>query len=239
MEIIKTPHISAPLGAFAKTVLMPGDPLRSQFVAETFLEDARLVNNIRGIQGYTGYYEGTPVSVMASGMGIPSMGIYSHELFSFFGVENIIRIGTAGGFGDEVRLGDILICMSASTDSSYPKAFAPEGATFAPTASYELLSGAVKEAEALKLSYKVGSVLSSDVFYADGKKNEIWKSLGVLGVDMETAALYTNASLLKKRALTVLSVSDHVFTGESLDAEFRRSGFTDMMKLALNLAKKL
>ena len=231
-----TPHIKATSADFAKTVLMPGDPLRSKFVAETFLENPRLVNNVRGIQGYTGTYKGVPVSVMASGMGMPSIGIYSYELYNFFGVENIIRIGSAGGLADNVQLRDIIIGQGACTNSAYQDQYKLNG-NYAPIASYELLSRAVKEAEALGVRYKVGNLLSSDIFYhADPKFNEGWYKLGVLGVEMEAAALYMNAAAAGKKALAICTVSDHILRGEALDADERQNTFTDMMKIALGVA---
>ena len=231
-----TPHIKASPADFAETVLMPGDPLRARFVAENFLSDAVLVNNVRGIQGYTGLYRGTRVSVMASGMGMPSMGIYSYELFNFFGVESIIRIGSAGGLADDVKLRDILIGMGACTNSAYEDQYRLNG-RFAPIASYELVRRAVAEAEALGVRYKVGNLLSSDVFYhADPSFNEGWYRMGVLGVEMEAAALYMNAAAAGRRALAICTVSDHILRGESLDADARQNTFTDMMTVALNVA---
>ena len=231
-----TPHIKATSADFAETVLMPGDPLRSKFVAENFLENARLVNNVRGIQGYTGTYRGVPVSVMASGMGMPSIGIYSYELYNFFGVENIIRIGSAGGLADDIQLRDVIIGMGACTNSAYQDQFKLNG-NYAPIASYELLSRAVKEAEDLGVRYKVGNLLSSDIFYhADPKFNEGWYKLGVLGVEMEAAALYMNAAAAGKNALAICTVSDHIMRGEALDADERQNTFTDMMKIALGVA---
>ena len=234
-----TPHIKATSADFAKTVLMPGDPLRSKFVAETFLENPRLVNNVRGIQGYTGTYKGVPVSVMASGMGMPSIGIYSYELYNFFGVENIIRIGSAGGLADDVQLRDVIIGMGACTNSSYQEQYGL-GGSFAPIASYEMLEAAVEEAKALGVRYKVGNLLSSDVFYhANPKFNDGWYKMGVLGVEMEAAALYMNAAAAGKRALAICTVSDHIMRGEALDADARQTTFTDMMKIALEVAIKM
>ena len=231
-----TPHIKATSADFAKTVLMPGDPLRSKFVAETFLENPRLVNNVRGIQGYTGTYKGVPVSVMASGMGMPSIGIYSYELYNFFGVENIIRIGSAGGLADNVQLRDIIIGQGACTNSAYQDQYKLNG-NYAPIASYELLSRAVEEAKAIGVRYQVGNLLSSDVFYhADPSFNQGWYKMGVLGVEMEAAALYMNAAAAGKRALAICTVSDHIIRGEALDADARQNTFTDMMEIALNVA---
>ena len=234
-----TPHIKATSADFAKTVLMPGDPLRSKFVAETFLENPRLVNNVRGIQGYTGTYKGVPVSVMASGMGMPSIGIYSYELYNFFGVENIIRIGSAGGLADDVQLRDIIIGQGACTNSAYQDQYKLNG-NYAPIASYELLSRAVEEAKAIGMRYQVGNLLSSDVFYhADPNFNQGWYKMGVLGVEMEAAALYMNAAAAGKRALAICTVSDHILRGEALDADARQTTFTDMMTIALNVAASM
>ena len=234
-----TPHINATPDDFAKTVLMPGDPLRSKFIAENFLTDIKLVNNVRGIQGYTGTYKGERVSVMASGMGMPSMAIYSYELFSFFGVENIIRVGSAGALSETVKLRDILIGMGACTTSNYASQY-NLGGSFAPIASYEIMKVAIEEAEKIGARFSVGNLLSSDVFYsADDKANEGWQKMGVLGVEMEAAALYMNAAHLKRRALAICTVSDHIITGEELDAKERQTSFTEMMEIALNTATRL
>ena len=234
-----TPHIKATPDDFAKTVLMPGDPLRAKFIAETFLEDARLINNVRGIQGYTGTYQGARVSVMASGMGMPSMGIYSYELYKFFGVENIIRIGSAGGLADNVKVRDLIIGLGASTNSNYQSQYKLVGHLSA-VCDYTLLTEAVKETEALGVNYHVGQLLSSDTFYtADDKQNEKWRELGVLATEMEAAALYMNAQYLRRRALAICTISDHIFTGECLDSDARQNTFTDMMKVALGVAKKM
>ena len=231
-----TPHIKATSADFAKTVLMPGDPLRSKFIAETFLENSKLINNVRGIQGYTGTYNGVPVTVMASGMGMPSIGIYSYELYNFFGVENIIRVGSAGGLADNVQLRDVIIGMGACTNSAYQDQYNLNG-NYAPIADYELLSCAVEEAKALGVRYQVGNILSSDIFYhADPKFNDGWCKMGVLGIEMEAAALYMNAAAAGKRALAICTVSDHILRGEALDADARQNTFTDMMKIALNVA---
>ena len=234
-----TPHIKATSADFAPTVLMPGDPLRAKFVAENFLENARLVNNVRGIQGYTGTYKGKPVSVMASGMGMPSIGIYSYELFNFFGVENIIRIGSAGGLAESIQLRDVIIGMGACTNSSYQEQYGL-GGNFAPIASYELLEKAVEEAKKIGVRYQVGNLLSSDVFYnANPNFNDGWYKMGVLGVEMEAAALYMNAAAAGKRALAICTVSDHILRGEALDADARQTTFTDMMTIALNVAASM
>ncbi|MDD3393568.1 MAG: purine-nucleoside phosphorylase [Anaerotignum sp.] len=234
-----TPHISAEKGDFAKTVLMPGDPLRAKFIAEAFLQDAVLVNNIRGIQGYTGTYKGTRVSVMASGMGMPSMGIYSYELFSFYDVENIIRIGSAGAFTDKLQLRDIVAGMGASTTSSFAAQYEIPG-TLCNLADYELLSTAVDSAKELGQDLKVGNILSSDTFYddrSDSMKN--WTKMGILCVEMEAAALYLNAARLGKRALALVTISDKPLTGEETTAEERQTTFTQMMEIALETAVKM
>ena len=240
-----TPHINATPEDFAKTVLMPGDPLRAKFIAENFLTDAKLINNVRGIHGYTGTYKGTPVSVMASGMGMPSIGIYSYELFNFFGVDNIIRVGSAGGMNKDIKVRDIIIAQGACTDSNYAHTFNLPG-TFAPIADFNLLKTAVKKADELSLSYSVGNILSSDVFYNDFEgvpenmtSSALWGKMGVLGVEMEAAALYMNAARSGKSALAILTVSDHLLTGESLSAEERQNSFTDMMTLSLETAVNL
>lgn len=234
-----TPHIKAAPEDFAKTVLMPGDPLRSRFIAESFLHDAKLVNDVRGIQGYTGFYKGERVSVMASGMGMPSIGIYSYELYNFFGVENIIRVGSVGGMSDKVKLRDIIFGMGACTTSNFSVQYSLEG-TFAPIADYTLMRTAIEEADKLGVRYAVGNLLSSDIFYnANKDANERWRALGVLGVEMEAAALYMNAAHAGKRALAICTVSDHLLTGEALDADQRQSSFTDMMEIALNTAIRL
>ena len=231
-----TPHIHATPEDFGKTVLMPGDPLRAKFIAENFLTDARLVNNVRGIHGYTGLYNGVKVSVMASGMGMPSIGIYSYELYNFFGVENILRVGSAGALQMKVQVRDMILGMGASTNSAYGTQYGL-GGTFAPICSYELLKAAVAESEKIGARYHVGNILSSDVFYnADPNFNQKWIEMGVLGVEMEAAALYMNAAKAGKRALAICTVSDHILTGDALDAEARQNTFTDMMRVALNVA---
>ena len=231
-----TPHILANKEDFAKTVLMPGDPLRSKFIAENFLEDAKLVNNVRGIHGYTGLYRGKRVSVHASGMGIPSIGIYSWELFNFFDVENIIRVGSAGAFHDDLELMDIVAAMGASTDSNFVHQFNLNG-HFAPIADYKLLSTAVKAAESMDKEIKVGNIFSSDNFYDDGSDGaEQWKKMGILGVEMEAAGLYMNAARSGKRALCICTISDHIFKKEKLSPEDRQTSFTEMINIALETA---
>ena len=239
MTTTHTPHINASPADFAKTVLMPGDPLRSKFIAETFLENAKLINNVRGIQGYTGTYKGERVSVMASGMGMPSIGIYSYELYNFFGVENIMRIGSAGGISENVKMRDIIIGMGACTTSNYAVQFGLEG-TYAPIADYKMLSTAIEECNKIGAKYAVGNLLSSDIFYnADPTAREKWTRMGVLGVEMEAAALYMNAAYAGKRALAICTVSDHLLTGEATTAEERQNSFTEMMEVALNTAIRL
>ncbi len=242
MSNCSTPHINAKSGDFGKTVLMPGDPLRSKFIAENFLENPVLVNNVRGVQGYTGTYKGVKVSVMASGMGMPAIGIYSHELFNFFGVENIIRVGSAGSIQENIHLYDLVLAQGACTDSNFAAQFHLPG-TFAPIASYELLSEAVKAAQAHGAVYHVGNVNSSDVFYGDHVDvptglDSVYglKKMGVMALEMEAAALYMNAARYGKRALCVCTISDHVITGEETTAQERQNSFTTMMKVALDVA---
>lgn len=236
MRNIPTPHNSANIDDFAKTVLMPGDPLRAKFIAENFLEDPVLVNGVRGINGYTGMYNGKIVSVMASGMGIPSIGIYSYELFNFYNVENIIRIGSAGAISDEVNLRDIVIGQGACTNSNYASQFNLPG-TYAPIASYKLLKQAVDFAQDAGINYKVGNLFSSDTFYDDAASLSDWRKMGVLAVEMESAALYMNAARAGKNALCICTISDCPFTGESCTAEERQNTFTDMMEIALKIAE--
>lgn len=237
---MNTPHINLldSIG-FGKTMLMPGDPLRAKMIAETFLENAVLINNVRNIQGYTGYYKGHKVSVMASGMGMPSIGIYSYELYKFFGVENIIRIGSAGGIGEGIRLRDVVAGIGANTNSAFVSQYGVTG-SLAPTASYEMLKIADECAKEIGVELKVGNLLSSDTFYdADEKSLEKWAKAGSLAVEMEAAALYLTAMHLKKRALAICTISDLPFTGEGCTAEERQNTFTDMMKIALETAVRL
>ena len=231
---IPTPHITAKEGDFARTVLMPGDPLRAKFIAETYLENPVLVNNTRGVQGYTGTYHGKRVSVMASGMGMPSIGIYSYELFNFYGVENIIRVGTAGGISDSVKLRDVVLGMSAYTDSGYGRQFFP--GNVAPCCSFPLLEKAVAAARSMGVEPNVGALYSSDIFYDEAGYAGMLRKLGVLAVEMEAAALYMNAARAGKQALAICTVSDHLFRGEALSAQERQTGFTRMMEIALEIA---
>ena len=235
---IPTPHIAAKAGEFAKTVLMPGDPLRAKFIAETYLENAVLVNNVRGVQGYTGYYKGKRVSVMASGMGQPSIGIYSYELFNFYGVESIIRVGSCGSFSPELHARDIIVAMGACTNGNYASQYNLPG-TFAPIASYDLVRKAAEECEKAGVNYRVGNILSSDMFYDDANSGMQWAKMGVLGVEMESAALYCNAARAGKKALCICTVSDSfIYPEENTTAEERQISFTKMMDIALNIAEE-
>ncbi|BCN32804.1 purine-nucleoside phosphorylase [Anaeromicropila herbilytica] len=237
MSNTPTPHNGAKSGEIAKTVLMPGDPLRAKFIAENFLEDYTCFNTVRNMFGYTGTYKGKKVSVMGGGMGIPSIGIYSYELYSFYGVESIIRIGSAGGFADDVKVRDVVIGMAASTNSNFAAQYQLPG-TLAPVADFSLLRKAVEVAEEKKISVKVGNILSSDTFYdANTEANDKWKAMGVLAVEMEAAGLYMNAAKLGKKALCILTISDHLYTGEALPAEERQVSFKEMMEIALEIAE--
>lgn len=236
MTNIPTAHNNAKAGDFAKTVLMPGDPLRAKYIAETYLENPRQVNAVRNMFGYTGTYKGKEISVMGGGMGMPSIGIYSYELFNFYDVDQVIRIGSAGAFQDNIKLMDVVIGMGACTDSNYAYQYGLPG-TFAPIADYELLNRAVETAKRQGTNVVVGNVLSSDVFYnAMSNVNDLWRDMGVLAVEMEAAALYMNAAKAGKKALCMLTISDHLYTGESLSAEDRQLGFGKMMEIALELA---
>lgn len=217
---------------------MPGDPLRSAFIAETFLENPRLVNNVRGIQGYTGTYRGVPVSVMASGMGMPSMGIYCHELYKEYEVENILRIGSAGAISKKLKLRDVVAAQGVCTDSNFAHQFQLPG-TFAPIADFTLLETAVSAARSMGVEMPVGNLLSSDVFYDASNSTMKWADMGVLAVEMEAAALYMTAAHLSRRALAICSISDSIVTGEALPAEDRQTTFTTMMKIALETAVKM
>lgn len=236
MAAIPTAHNAAKEGEIAKTVLLPGDPLRAKFIADTYLEDVTCFNTVRNMFGYTGTYKGKKVSVMGSGMGMPSIGIYSYELYHFYDVDRIIRIGSAGGISDKVKLRDLVIGMGASTNSNYADQYNLPG-TIAPIADYELLRRAVEVAEGMKVPVTVGNILSSDVFYnADPTFNDRWKKMGILCVEMEAAALYLNAAYAGKQALCMLTISDHLYTGEALSSEDRQNSFHEMMQVALELA---
>lgn len=235
MATTPTPHNAARAGDIAPTVLMPGDPLRAQYIADTYLDDARCVNEVRNMLAFTGTYQGNPVTVMGGGMGMPSMGIYSYELYEFYDVQSIIRIGSAGGVAEGIRVKDVVAGMGACTDSNYAAQYNLPG-TFAPIASYELLARAVEAGRAQGVEVKVGNVLSSDHFYLDDPDStRIWQKMGVLAVEMESAALYMNAARAGKQALCLLTISDLPLTGESLPAEERQTGFTQMMEIALAL----
>lgn len=235
-----TPHINAKDNDFAKTVLMPGDPLRAKFIAETFLENPVQVNSVRGILGFTGTYKGTRVSVMASGMGCPSIGIYSHELFAFYGVENIIRVGSAGAITEKLKLRDIVAGIGSNTTSNYADQYHMPG-TLAPTADYTLLSTAVESAKEMGIDMKVGNLLCSDAFYNEGGMEESmeWAKMGTMAVEMESTALYLEAARLGKRALAIVTISDHLVTGEATTSEERQNTFTQMMEIALETAVKM
>lgn len=237
---VPTPHINATKENIAKTVLMPGDPLRAKFIAETFLDDPVLVNNVRGVQGHTGTYKGVPVTVMASGMGIPSIGIYSYELYNFFDVDNIIRIGSAGALRDDLKLMDIVAAQGACTDSNFAHQFELNG-TFAPIADYKLLSAAVEAGKEHGVDIKVGNILSSDNFYSPAgcDDNDKWRDMGVMAIEMESAGLYMNAARAGKRALCICTISDHIYRDEALSAEERQLSFTQMMEIALDTAVKM
>ncbi len=237
MVKLPTPHIEANLGEIEKTVIMPGDPLRAKFIADNFLENVKCFNTVRNILGFTGTYNGKAVSVMASGMGMPSMGIYSYELFNFYNVENIIRIGTAGALHDGIKLMDLVLASGACTDSNYAQQFGLNG-SFAPIASFNLLQKAFQIASENKLNVKVGNVLSTDVFYHDNQQAMLsWKKMGVLAVEMEAAALYMNAARSRKNALCLLTISDLILKdNESLTAKERQESLVQMIKLSLELA---
>lgn len=234
---MSTPHNSASKGDFAKTVLMPGDPLRAKFIAEKFLENPVLVNDVRGVQGYTGTWKGARVSVQASGMGIPSIGIYSWELYTQYDVENIIRVGSAGGIADDLKLMDVVAALGACTDSNFAHQFGLKG-TFAPTADWTLLKTAMDAAAARCVDMRAGNVLSSDNFYNDGSdSHDQWKKMGVLAVEMEAAGLYMTAARCGKRALCLCTISDHIYRPEELSPEQRQTSFNEMIEIALDTAK--
>ena len=229
-----TPHNNAKMGDFAKTVLMPGDPLRAKFIAETFLTEPRLVNNVRGVQGYTGTYKGVPVS----GMGIPSIAIYSHELYTQYGVENIIRVGSAGATRADLALGSVVAGMGACTNSNFADQF-ELGGTFAPICDFDLLMAAVESARELGVTMPVGNLYSSDTFYDAAARNMRFAKMGVMAIEMEAAGLYCTAARNGKRALAICSISDNLVTGEELDADARQTTFTNMMKIGLEIAVKM
>jgi len=232
-----TPHIHAALGDFAKTVLMPGDPLRAKYMADTFLTNVKQVNTVRNMFGYTGQFKGKPISVMASGMGMPSMGIYSHELYTTYGVDTIIRVGTTGAYVKQAKLFDIIIAQGASTDSNWASQFQLRNGTFSALGSFALVEKAVAQCRKMNLPFHVGNVLSSDVFYdVDKDKWKKWEALGVLGVEMEAYALYANAAILGKQALAIMSVSDSFHDHEILTPQQREVGLKNMLEVALTIA---
>ena len=236
---IPTPHITAKEGDFGKTVLMPGDPLRAKFIAETFFENPVLVNTVRGVNGYTGTYKGVQVSVMASGMGMPSIGIYSYELFNAYGVENILRVGTAGAIHKDLPVRSLVFGMGACTNSNFAVQYNLPG-TFAPIASYDLLRKGVEIAERREdVNYRVGNILSSDTFYDDADSGLDWQKMGVLAVEMEAAALYMTAARAGKNAMALCTISDNLVTGDVTTAEERQTTFTSMMEIALDLAVEM
>ena len=238
MSNIPTPHIKAELNQVAKTVLMPGDPLRAKFIAETFLENYECVNTVRNMLGFTGEYKGKKVSVFGSGMGMPSIGIYSYELFNFYDVSSIIRVGSCGAFQPELKPCDIVVAMGACTNSCFADQYGLHG-HFAPIADFGLVRRAVEECEKAGVNYKVGNVFSSDVFYNDSYSDLAWSKLGVLGVEMEAAALYCNAARAGKKALCICSVSDSfVDPSQNMSADARRTAFTKMMEIALEVAEE-
>ena len=233
-----TPHNNAAKGDFAKTVLMPGDPLRAKFIAETFLTEPKLVNNVRGVQGYTGTYKGVPVSVMASGMGIPSIGIYSYELYTQYDVDNIIRVGSAGAMRADLKLGSVVAGQGACTNSDFASQYELGGA-YAPICDFELLMAAVESAKELGVRMPVGNLYSSDTFYDAAGRNDRMKKMGVMAVEMEAAALYCTAAFLGKRALAICSISDNLVLGTELTPQERQTTFTNMMKIGLEAAVKM
>lgn len=234
-ENCPTPHNAAKYGEIAKTVIMSGDPLRAKFMAERYLEDYRQVTNVRGMLGFTGRYKGQEISVMGHGMGIPSIGIYTYELFNFYDAERIIRLGSAGTFDEKMQVGDVLMAQGACTDSNYLAQYELPG-TWAPIADFGLLRAAVEQAEKLGVRYQVGNVLSSDVFYNPrGNQNDKWVRMGVKAVEMEAAALYANAAYAGKKALCMCTISDNIKTGEALSAEQRQLCMTNMMEVAFNM----
>lgn len=235
MNKTPTPHNSAKMGDFAKVVLMPGDPIRAKFIVDNFLDDAKLVNNVRGVQGYTGKYKGHDVSVMASGMGNPTIGIYSYELFAFYGVEAIIRVGSIGSYKKDVNLRDIIISEKTYTNTNYANFYIKNGRGYV-YATKDMVDLAVKKAKELGRTYHVGGTLCSDTFYAEENELEIAKQNGLYGVEMECAALYLNAQKLNKKALAICTVSDNIVTGEKASSDERAMGYNHMIELALEVA---
>ena len=234
MNKTPTPHIGAQYGEIAETVIMAGDPLRVKLMAERFLDNPVQFNNVRGMLGFTGTYKGKRVSVMGHGMGMPSIGIYTYELYNFYGVKTIIRVGSAGSIKKDLHIGDLAIAMGACTDSNYAKQYELPG-TFAPIASFDLVRAAVESCEKLGYNYMVGNVMSADVFYGENPHNDKWINMGVMAIEMEIAALYMNAARTGNRALGICTISDHILTGEVTTAEERQNNFTHMMDVAFSL----
>ena len=229
-----SPHIGAQYGEIAKTVIMGGDPLRAKFMAENYLENPVLINEVRGMLGYTGAYHGKRLSIMGHGMGMPSIGIYTYELYNFYDVDTVIRVGSAGSYSYDLHLGDLVLAQGACTDSNYGAQFNLPG-TFAPIADFSLLRKAADACDKLGVNYKVGNILSSDVFYPDTPTTEQWRKMKVLAVEMEAAALYMNAARAGKKAIVICTISDHLLTGEETTPDERRTTFTNMMEVALAL----
>ena len=229
-----TPHIGAQFGEIAETVIMAGDPLRAKFMAENFLENPVQFNSVRGMLGFTGTHQGKRVSVMGHGMGIPSIGIYTYELYHFYGVKTIIRVGSAGSINSDLHVGDLCIAIGACTNSNYALQYELPG-TYAPIADFGLARAAADSCDRLGYRYKVGNVLSSDTFYTENAHNDKWMGMGVLAIEMEAAALYMNAARSGNRALVILTISDHLLTGEVTTAEERQNTFTHMMDVAFSL----
>ena len=235
MNNTPTPHIGAKYGDIAETVIMAGDPLRVKFMAETFLDNAVEFNHVRGMLGYTGTYKGKRISVMGHGMGIPSMAIYSYELFNFYGVKNIIRVGSAGSMNADLHIGDLMMAQGACTNSNYASQFLLSG-MYAPIADFGLLRAAVEKAEELGYRYKVGNIYSSDIFYDENSgATAQWQKMGVMAVEMESAALYMNAARYGGHALCICTISDSLVTGEVTTAEQRQNSFTQMMDVAFGI----
>ena len=230
-----TPHIGAQFGEIAETVIMAGDPLRVKFMAERYLENPICFNEVRGMLGYTGMYKGKRVSMMGHGMGMPSIGLYTYELYHFYGVKTIIRVGSAGSIHQDLHIGDLVLAEGACTDSNYADQYKLDG-MFAPIGDFELLCKAVETSKAMGLNYKVGNVVSSDLFYRENANTQGWMNMGVLAVEMEVAALYMNAARSGNRALGILTVSDHILLGGETTAEERQTSFTNMIKVALETA---
>ena len=234
MANIPTPHIGAREGEIADRVIMAGDPLRAKFMAETYLENPVQYNAVRGMLGYTGTYKGKRVSVQGHGMGIPSIGIYTYELFNFYGVKRIIRTGSAGAYHPDLKIGDVVIGLGSCTDSNYAAHYNLPG-TYAPVADFQLARAAVEKAEAMGINYRVGNILSSDVFYGEDERWREWQKMGVLAVEMEAAALYMNAARSGNEALCICTISDSLVTGEASSAEQRQTAFTNMMEIAFDI----